>query len=324
MMRQIRIEATGGPEVMRLADVPTPEPKPTEIRIRLGAAGLNFIDVYHRTGLYPAPLPTGLGLEGAGVVEAAGAAVTRFKVGDRAAFCTGPLGAYAEAICVEEGRAVAVPEGVTVEIAAATLLKGLTAEFLARRLRPLKPGDVALVHAAAGGVGLILSAWLKHLGVRVIGTVGDAEKAALARAHGCDETILYRDEDVAARVRALTDGRGCAIVYDSVGAQTLTASLDSAGRRGMVVSYGNASGPPAPVPPLDLAARGSLFLTRPRLFDFVATTEELDEAATALFKLIGAGVIKPLIGQRFALADAADAHRALEARATVGSTILTP
>ena len=321
MMRQIIVTSTGGPEVLSLRQVPVPAPKPDEIRIRLVAAGLNFIDVYHRTGLYPVPLPSGLGLEGAGIVEAIGKDVTRFQVGDRAAFCSGPLGAYADFACVSQGRAVHVPGGIDLEIAAASLLKGLTAEFLVRQLVPLSAGDIVLFHAAAGGVGLLACAWLAYKGVTIIGTVGSPEKAALAKQHGCTHTILYRDEDIASRVRALTNGKGCKVVFDSVGADTFTASLDSAARRGLVVSFGNASGSPAPFAPSELARRGSLMFTRPTLFDFINSTEALDHAAEALFALILDGTLQPHIGARFALEDAAHAHRNLEVRQTTGSTI---
>jgi NADPH:quinone reductase len=321
MMRQIGIETVGGPDVLRVRQVPVPRPKVAEILVRQKAAGLNFIDVYHRTGLYPVPLPTGLGLEGAGIVEAIGEGVSRFKVGDRAAFCTGPLGAYAEFACVGETKAVQVPESIDLEVAAAIMLKGLTAEFLVRRLVTLGVGDSVLFHAAAGGVGLIACSWLAHLGVTVIGTVGSPEKAALAKEHGCTHTILYRDEPIAARVRELTGGKGCTAVFDSVGADTMIASLDSAARRGLVVSFGNASGPPAPFAASELARRGSLMFTRPTLFDFVSTVEELDGAAAAMFDLVEKGVIKPLIGARFALENAAQAHKDLEARKTTGSTI---
>ena len=320
-MRQIAITKTGGPEVLTLRDVLVPQPKAGEILVRLAAAGLNFIDVYHRTGLYPVPLPSGLGLEGAGIVQAIGEGVTRFKVGDRAAFCSGPLGAYADYACVGAERAVQVPAGVDLEVAAAILLKGLTAEFLVRRLIALKAGDTVLFHAAAGGVGLIACAWLAHLDVTVIGTVGSQAKADLAKQHGCTHTILSRDEDIATAVATLTSGKKCRVAYDSVGADTLMASLDSVARRGLVVSFGNASGPPPPIAPSELAKRGSLMLTRPTLFDFVATVEELDVAAAALFDLVSQGVIKPVIGARFALEDAATAHANLEARKTTGSTI---
>jgi NADPH:quinone reductase len=321
MMRQIAIEAVGGPEMLALREVPIPSPKAGEILIRLVAAGLNYIDVYHRTGLYPVNLPTGLGLEGAGIVEAVGEGVTRFNIGDRTAFCSGPLGAYADYACVPETKAVQVPDNVALETAAAILLKGLTAEFLVRRLISLSAGDVVLFHAAAGGVGLIACSWLAHLGVTVIGTVGSTEKAALAKQHGCTHTILYRDEPITARVRELTAGAGCKAVFDSVGADTIVASLDSAARRGLVVSFGNASGPPAPIAPSELARRGSLMFTRPTLFDFVSTIDELDTAAAALFGLVGSSVITPVIGARFPLEAAAQAHRDLEARKTTGSTI---
>jgi NADPH:quinone reductase len=321
MMRQIAIAQNGGPEVLELRHVLIPEPKAGQVLIRLVASGLNYIDVYHRTGLYPVPLPSGLGLEGAGIVEAIGEGVTRFKVGDRAAFCTGPMGAYADYACLDAGRAVHVPEGVDLEVAAAIMLKGLTAEFLIRRIVTLTKGDNILFHAAAGGVGLIACSWLAHLGMNVIGTVGSPEKAELAKQHGCAHTILYRDEDVAVRVREITGGKKCRAVYDSVGADTMTASLDSAARRGLVVSFGNASGPPSPIAPSELARRGSLMFTRPTLFDFVATTQELDSASAALFDLVARDVIKPVIGARFALEDAAKAHMDLEARKTTGSTI---
>jgi NADPH:quinone reductase len=321
MMRQIAITHIGGPEVLGLIQVPIPSPKEGEVLIRLVASGLNYIDVYHRTGLYPVALPTGLGLEGAGIVEAVGAGVKRFKVGDRAAFCTGPLGAYADFACVPETRAVAVPDDVGLDVAAAIMLKGLTAEFLIRCIITLKNGDTVLFHAAAGGVGLIACSWLKHLGITVIGTVGSPQKGELARQHGCAHIILYRDEDIAARVRDITSGQKCRAVFDSVGADTMTASLDSAARRGLVVSFGNASGPPPPIAPAELAKRGSLMFTRPTLFDYVASVEELDTAAAALFSLVGKGIINPVIGARFALEDAAQAHKDLEARKTTGSTI---
>jgi NADPH:quinone reductase len=321
MMRQVSIVENGGPETLCLRQLPIPSPKAGEILIRQKAAGLNFIDVYHRTGLYPVALPTGLGLEGAGIVEAIGDGVTRFAVGDRVAYCSGPLGAYADYACVAQTKAVKVPDAIDLQTAAAILLKGLTAEFLVRRLITFQHGDTVLFHAAAGGVGLIACSWLAHLGVSVIGTVGSPQKAQLAAAHGCTHTILYRDESIAARVRALTSGKGCRAVFDSVGADTMTASLDSAARRGLVVSFGNASGPPAAFAPSELAKRGSLMFTRPTLFDFVSTDEELDLAAGALFGLVEAGVIKPVIGARFSLEDAAQAHRDLEARQTIGSTI---
>lgn len=323
-MLAIQAVRAGGPEVLEAVDLPIPVAGPGEILIRQEAIGLNFIDTYQRTGLYPVKMPAVLGLEGAGVVEAVGQGVTRFAVGDRAAFGNGPMGAYAEFHVVPAGRAVKIPTGVSSRDAAAAMLKGMTAEFLLRRCYTVKKGDAILVHAAAGGVGTILTQWAKALGARVIATVGSADKAALATGAGADEVILYRDEDVAARVRAITGGTGVRVAYDGVGAATLEASLGSLGRRGMLVSYGNASGPAPAVEPLRLSRGGSLYLTRPTLFDYVATTEELDESAGALFEVIASGAVKIAIGQAFPLAQARQAHEALEARATTGSTLLIP
>lgn len=320
----IRLAQTGGPEVLTLQTIVLAPPAPGEIRIRHSAVGVNFIDTYHRTGLYPVPLPGGLGLEAAGVVEAVGEGVTAFAVGDRAAYCTGPVGAYAGAANVPAARCVPVPDGVSDEVAAAALLKGLTAEFLIRRTFQVQAGQAVLLHAAAGGVGLIALQWLKKLGATVIGTVGSSDKADLVRAHGCDHVIHYRDEPIAARVREITGGAGVPVVYDSVGKDTLWASLDSLAVRGLFVSYGNASGPPDAVSPLELSKRGSLFMTRPTLFHYVGTTPELRDAASALFALIANGAIDVQIGARYPLSEAAAAHRALEARQTTGSTILIP
>jgi len=323
-MRAIRLDRAGGPEVLDLREVDTPEPGPGQIRIRHAAIGLNFIDIYQRTGLYRLTYPTGLGLEGAGIVEAVGDGVTRFKVGDRAAYGTGPVGAYAEAHVLGADRAVRVPDTIPLETAAAVMLKGMTAEFLARRVFHVKPGDAVLVHAAAGGVGLILCQWLRSLGATVIGTVGDDQKAEVAKAHGCHHVILYRHEDIAERVKSITGGVGCAVVYDSVGRDTLEASLTSLRRRGLLVSFGNASGTAPAVEPLRLSKGGSLFLTRPTLFDYVATTEELDESAAALFDQIASGAIKVEIGQTFPLDHVRDAHEALAGRRTAGSMLLIP
>lgn len=320
-MLAVQIQRTGGPEVLEVVELPDPQPDPGEILIRQEAVGLNFIDTYHRGGLYPMSLPAVLGTEGAGVVEAVGEGVTRFSVGDRVAYAGG-FGAYAERRAYPEVRAVKLPDGISTRLAAASLLKGMTAEFLLRRCCPVKAGDAILVHAAAGGVGMILSQWGKALGARVIGTAGSEEKAEIARAHGCEDVILYRDEDVASRVSALTGGEGVRVVYDGVGADTFEASLASLGRRGTLVSYGNASGPVPPFAPLKLM-RGSLYVTRPTLFDYVATTEELDDSAAALFHVLGSDV-KIEIGQEFPLAEARAAHEALESRATVGSTLLIP
>lgn len=321
-MRAVQIQRTGGPEVLEVVELPEPRPGPGEILIRHEAIGLNFIDTYHRSGLYPMRLPAVLGNEGAGVVEAAGEGVERFQVGDRVGYA-GVAGGYAELRTCPAARAVKLPDGVSTRLAAAALLKGMTAEFLLRRCFQVKSGDAILVHAAAGGVGMILSQWGRALGARVIGTAGSPEKADIARAHGCEEVILYRDEDVAERVKALTGGEGVRVVYDGVGADTFEASLASLGRRGVLVTYGNASGPVPAFAPLKLI-RGSLYVTRPTLADYIATTEELDESASALFEVLASGAVKIEIGQEFPLAEARRAHEALEGRATVGSTLLIP
>jgi len=323
-MLAIQAQRTGGPEVLQAVDLPVPEPGPGQIRIRHEAIGLNFIDTYHRSGLYPVKMPAVLGQEGAGLVEAVGEGVTRFKVGDRAAYGTGPMGAYAEAHIVPANRAVHLPDGVTTAVAAAAMLKGMTAEFLLRRCHPLAAGEAVLIHAAAGGVGGILTQWAKALGAQVIGAVGSADKAAAARDQGCDHVIEYRGEDVAARVKDFTGGRGVRVVYDGVGAATFEASLASLGRRGMLVSFGNASGPAPAIEPARLARGGSLFLTRPTLFDYVATDAELDASATALFHMIASGQVKIAIGQTFPLAEARRAHEALEGRETTGQSLLIP
>jgi NADPH2:quinone reductase len=323
-MLAIKAEAVGGPEVLKAVDLPAPQPGPGQIRLRQAAIGLNFIDTYHRGGLYPIKMPAVLGQEGAGTVDAIGEGVTRFTVGDRAAYGTGPMGAYAEYHVIPEGRAVRLPDTISFETAAAAMLKGMTTEFLIRRCYPVKAGEAILVHAAAGGVGGLLTQWGKALGAYVIGAVGSEDKAAIARAQGCDEVILYRDEDVAKRVRELTGGAGVRVAYDGVGAATFEGTLASIGRRGVFVSFGNASGPAPAVEPGRLARGGSLFLTRPTLFDYVVTTEELDESAAALFAVIASGAVKVPIGQTFPLAEARRAHEALEARETVGASLLIP
>lgn len=322
-MKAIQVQWTGGPEVLEVVDLPTPEPGPGEILVRQEAIGLNYIDTYHRSGLYKVELPFIPGGEGAGVVERIGEDVTRFKVGDRAAYAGG-FGSYAEHRVIAEGRAVRLPQGISTETAAAVMLKGMTAEYLARRTFPLKPGDTALVYAAAGGVGSILTPWAKALGATVIAVVGGPEKAEAARDLGADYVIDHRAEDIAARARALTGGQGVRVAYDGVGKATFEASLASLGRRGMLVSYGNASGPTPPLDPMELSRRGSLYLTRPTLGDYIATTAELDASAAALFDIIGSGKVKIAINQRFALDQAAEAHRALEASETTGSTLLIP
>ena len=323
-MRAIRFEQTGGPEVLQLAQVDTPAPGPGQILVRHEAIGINFIDTYHRTGLYPVKLPSGLGGEAAGVVEAVGEGVTRFQVGDLAAYAGGVMGAYADYAVLPAARAVKPPPGVDARLAAASLLKGMTAEFLLRRCYPLKAGETTLIHAAAGGVGQILVQWAKAIGAEVIATVGSEEKADRARTLGADHVILYREQDVAAEVKRITGGRGVPVAYDSVGKATFEGTLASLARRGMFVSFGNASGPAPPVDPPRLARGGSLFFTRPTLFDYIVTTEELDDSAGALFGMISSGKVAVEIGQTFPLAEARRAHEALEARETIGASLLIP
>lgn len=323
-MRAVVVSKHGGPEVLELADVPQGEPGPGQILVRHEAVGLNFIDVYFRTGLYPSALPTRLGQEAAGRVDAVGEGVTRFKKGDRVAYATAGVGAYAESNVIAAERAVAVPDGVSAEIAAAVLLKGMTAEFLVRRTFHVKQGHTVLVHAAAGGVGSILTQWAAAIGATVIGAVSSDAKAEIARRQGCAHVLIYERDDISSKVRELTAGVGVPVVYDSVGKTTFDASLASLARRGMMVTFGNASGPVPAFEPLRLSRGGSLFLTRPTLFDYVATTEELDASAAALFEMIGSGRIKVEIGQRFPLAEVRKAHEALEGRRTTGSTVLLP
>lgn len=322
MPHAIRIHQTGGPQVLKWEDVEVGEPGLGQVRIRQEAAGLNFIDAYHRTGLYKQELPFTPGVEGAGVIEAVGPGVTDVKVGDRIAYA-GPVGGYAEVRLIPADRLVKLPDAISFEQAAAMMLQGLTAEMLVRRVHAVKSGETILVHAAAGGVGLILCQWAKALGATVIGTVGSDEKAELARAHGCDHPILYTRLDFVAEVGRITHGDKLPVVYDGVGRDTFMKSLDCLHRRGIMVSFGNASGPVDPFPATLLAQKGSLFLTRPTLYDYVVAREELEEAANALFEMVASGKIKIEIKQRFPLRDAAEAHRALEARKTTGSTILT-
>jgi NADPH2:quinone reductase len=322
-MLAIQATRAGGPDVLEAVDAPMPQPGPGQIRVRHKAIGLNFIDTYQRSGLYPMTYPVVLGQEAAGVVDAVGEGVTRFQVGDRVAYA-GQTGAYSEFHVVTAARVVALPDSVSFEDAAAAMLKGMTAEFLLRRCYPVKAGETILIHAAAGGVGLILVQWAKALGARVIGTVGSEDKARLAGDFGCDHTILYRKEDVAVRVRELTGGVGVPVVYDSVGKDTFEASLASLARRGLFVSFGNASGPVPAFEPLRLSRAGSLFFTRPTMFDYVATAEELEASAAALFAVITSGQVRIEIGQTFPLAEARQAHEALEGRHTVGATLLIP
>jgi len=321
-VKAIRIEQNGGPEMMRLAEIDTPSPGPGEVLIRHAAIGVNFIDTYHRSGLYKNPLPSGLGLEAAGIVDALGAGVTRFKPGDRIGYCTGPLGAYAEMHVVPEARAVHIPEGVAFDVAAAAMLKGMTVRYLLRKTFRVEQGHVVVVHAAAGGVGQILVQWAKHLGAIVIATAGSDAKAEIARKLGADHVVVQTRENIAARVRELSGGAGAHVVYDGVGRDTWEASLDSLRPLGMMVSFGNASGPPPDVSPLVLAQKGSLFLTRPTLFHYTATVEQLDETAAELFAAISQHAVQIAPPTRYALADASQAHADLEARKTTGSLVL--
>lgn len=321
-MLAVQAVHTGGPEVLKPVEVEVPSPAAGQILVKHHAIGLNYIDTYHRSGLYPLKLPAVIGLEAAGVVEAIGDTVTRFRPGDRVAY-NGSLGAYAQAAVVPADRAVKVPDGVSLETAAAAMLKGMTAEFLVRRCFHVKPGDRVLIHAAAGGVGQILVQWCKTLGATVIATAGSKAKLAVAKDLGADHLIDYSDEDIAARVAEITNGQGVAVVYDGVGRDTWDASLKSLSRRGTLVTFGNASGPVPPFAPLELGAK-SLFVTRPRLFDYIATTEELDESAAALFAVLASGAVKIDIGQTFPLAEARAAHEALEGRKTTGATLLVP
>ncbi len=323
MSKAVIVRAHGGPEVLAYEDRELQPPGAGEVRVRNRAIGLNFVDAYHRSGLYPTQLPFVAGSEGAGDVEAVGEGVTDVAVGDRVTYA-GPLGSYAEERNLPAGRVAKIPDGVTYEQAAALTLKGITAYYLIFQTWPLKAGETILFHAAAGGVGSIVTRWAKALGARVIGTAGSPEKAALARAAGADAVIEYRTEDFAKRVRELTDGRGVDVVYDGVGNDTFLGSLDSLRPRGLLVSFGNASGPVS-IPDLGILSRkGSLYVTRPTTATYMASTEELRTAVQAVFDALVAGSIEVQVGQRFALSEAADAHRALEGRRTTGSTILLP
>jgi NADPH2:quinone reductase len=324
MIHGIRIHEHGGPDVLTFEPVEVGPPGRGEVRVRHTAIGLNFIDVYDRTGLYPMTLPATLGREAAGVVTEVGPGVRGLAEGDRVAYVLHVPGAYVEERVVPADRMVRIPPQVSDEQAAASMLKGLTAQYLLRSTYRVKRGDPVVIHAAAGGVGLIAVQWARHLGAEVIAVTGSAEKAGIAREHGAQHTILLGRGDLAARVREITRGRGVPVVYDSVGRDTFTDSLDCLRPRGLMVTYGNASGPVPPFAPLELSKRGSLFLTRPTLFHYIATRRELDRAAKELFEVIGSGAVKIRIGQTFSLADAAVAHRELEARRTTGSTVLVP
>lgn len=324
MARVAVIERTGGPEVIEWVERELPQPGPGQVRVRHTAVGLNFIDTYHRSGLYPVPLPSGLGSEAAGLVEATGEGVTSLAPGDRVATFGPGMGAYASARNVPAEILVKLPDAISDEVAAAVMLKGCTAEYLVERAAKVQAGTTVLVHAAAGATGQLLVQWLKHLGATVIGTVGSPDKAARARALGADHVIEYKREDIAARVREITGGEGVPVVFDGVGGSTWEASLKSAARRGLIVSFGNAGGPVEGVSLGVLSRHGSLFVTRPTLFDYYAAPQERAAGVARLFELVARGALRVEIGQRFALEDAADAHRAIEAGATIGATLLVP
>lgn len=324
MPKAIRIHKTGGPEVLVLEDVQVGDPGPGQARVRNHAAGLNYIDTYQRSGMYKMELPSGLGQEGAGVVEAVGSGVTNVKAGDRVAYATTPVGAYSELRLMPAERLVKLPDAITFDQGAAMMLKGMTAEYLLRRVYKVKAGDTIVFHAAAGGVGLIACQWAKALGATVIGTVGSDEKAALAKAHGCDHPIVYTRENFPERVKEITDGKGVPVVYDSVAKDTYMGSLDCLQPFGLLAVFGASSGP---IPAFDLnllQMKGSLYLTRPTLVTYNAKAEALAESARALFDVVTSGKVKIEVNQRYPLKDAAQAHRDLEARKTTGSTILVP
>ena len=323
MVQAIRFAKTGGPEVLEWQQVEVPKPGQGQVRLKQTAVGLNYIDTYQRSGLYQIPLPSALGAEAAGIVEEVGPGVTGLKLGARVAYAGGPLGAYSEARVMPADRLVPVPDGITDQQAAAMMLKGMTAWYLLRRTHVVKPGETILIHAAAGGVGLIVCQWAKQLGATVIGTVGDDEKAALAKSHGCDHPINYRREDFVARVDELTGGKKLPVVYDSVGKDTFYKSLDCLAPLGLMASFGQSSGAIGPVDIGILATKGSLFLTRPTLFNYVATREDLLTAAKELFDVVLKGAVKIEINQSYPLRDAAQAHRDLQDRKTTGSTVLT-
>ncbi|HVV33019.1 MAG TPA: quinone oxidoreductase [Vitreimonas sp.] len=323
-MKAVRIDAHGGPDVIRVEDVPTPSPGPGEIRVKNAASGINFIDTYHRTGLYKIPMPSGLGQEGAGVVDAVGDGVSAFKVGDRVGYCSGPIGAYAEQHVIKADRAVRLPESISYDIAAASMLKGMTARYLLRKTFRVERGNAVVVHAAAGGVGQILVQWGVRLGADVIATVGHEAKAEIVQSLGAQHVLLIGRDDVPKRVREITGGIGAHVVYDGVGKDTFEMSLDCLRPLGMMVIFGNASGAVPPFNPLILSQKGSLFLTRPTLGHYIATRAMLDETAADLFAVIESGAVKIAPPTHYKLADAAQAHRDLEARKTTGSLVLVP
>ncbi|MFI5497899.1 quinone oxidoreductase family protein [Nocardia asteroides] len=323
MAHAIRFAQIGGPDVMRWESTEVGDPGPGEVRVRHEAVGLNFADTYFRTGLYPATLPAGLGVEAAGIVTAVGAGVTAVTPGDRVTYTGSPLGAYSTERIMPAEHLIALPDGIAFETAAATTMRGLTTAYLLRRIHPLRAGDTVLLHAAAGGVGQLFTQWATLLGVRVIGTVSSAEKAEVARASGCEHVVIYTREDVAARVREITDGAGVPVVYDSIGKTTYQSSLDSLARRGLLVCFGTASGPVPPIDAMQLAVQGSLFVTRPALADYIADPAERAELAGELFGHLTAGRLRVEINQRYELADAVRAHRDLEAGRSVGASVFT-
>src|SRR6266542_82542 len=324
MPKAIRIQQQGGPEVLKWEDVQVGDPGPGEARVRHKACGLNFLDVYQRSGLYKIALPSGMGNEGAGVVEAVGAGVTQVKAGDRVAYAGGAPGAYSEARTMPADRLVVLPEGISFETAAAMMLKGMTAQYLLRRTYKVQSGETILFHATAGGVGLIACQWLKALGATVIGTAGSEEKCALARAHGADHCINYRKENFVERVKALTGGKGVPVVYDSVGKDTFTGSLDCLQPRGLMVSFGNSSGAVPPFELVVLSQKGSLYITRPTLVTHTSKREDLVATANDLFSVVASGAVKIAVNQKYALKDAVKAHHDLEGRKTTGASVLTP
>lgn len=321
--KAVRFQETGGPEVLRWEGVEVGEPDPGEVRIRHEAVGLNFADTYFRTGLYPAPLPAGMGVEAAGVIEAVGPGVTQVREGDRVTYTGSPLGAYSTERVMPAEHLIPLPDDIGFDTAAAMTMRGLTTAYLLRRICPLSAGDTVLLHAAAGGVGLIFTQWAKLLGITVIGTVSSEQKAEVARAHGCDEVIVYTKEDVAHRVRELTDGKGVPVVYDSIGATTYETSLNSVARRGLLVCFGTASGPIPPIDAMQLAVKGSVYVTRPALADYIADPAERAELAGELFSHVAAGKISIEINQRYALEDAEQAHRDLEAGRSIGPSVFS-
>ncbi|MEU4837526.1 quinone oxidoreductase family protein [Nocardia testacea] len=323
MAHAVRFYETGGPEVLRWEEVEVGEPGPGEVRVRHEAVGLNFADTYFRSGLYPAALPAGMGVEAAGVIEAVGPGVAGFEVGARVTYTGSPLGAYSTERVMPAEHLIALPDGIEFDTAASMTMRGLTTAYLLRRIHPLHEGDTVLLHAAAGGVGSIFVQWAKLLGITVIGTVSSEEKAAIARANGCDHVVIYTRENVAARVREITGGAGVPVVYDSIGKTTFDMSLDSLSRRGLLVCFGTASGPTPPIDAMQLAVKGSLFLTRPALADYIADPAERTELAGELFSHVGAGRIRIEINQRYQLSDAVRAHRDLEAGRSVGSSVFT-